>query len=310
MLVLFRRYYDQYPLAKNFAENGFARDIAQSRHSKCIKDYVVGKALTHTISSSADWSEDIDGPGKSTITKTCGAKLKMPPYLDESILEQHMQRFIDEIFVKKLNYMQEDIGKIPIQASLDATATTGRFRTRKGSTDDGDRILYGVSTSRPTKKTFLSMEEREDGKRVTKRRDVLRIHGMEHVLDLVDNGLLKRSSLYMTIVLLPLVPYARPYCVGMYSVAKGSNTSEALSTAHNLVLSAAKKTGLRIITFPGDGDSALRNLQWSMYGCDRGWGLFSASLLVPMQLRFDSNGALFCFPLQDMLHNLKKGKFS
>ena len=272
------------------------------RHSLCTLH------LKHTIASAVEWSEALGGPKKSTVKKACEAKIKMLPFLDEELLVQHMLRFIEEVLIKKLNIKREDIGKIPIQASMDATATTGRFRTRKGE-EDGDRIIYGVSTSRPTKKTFLSMAEREDGKRVTNNINEIRIHGMEYVLDLVDAGSVKRSSLYMTIVLLPLMPDSRPYCVGMYSVAKGSNTSVKLSTAHNVILSAAKKAGLAIVSLPGDGDAALRNLQWSMYRSDRGWDLFGSSLLLPLQLKFDSNGDLFRFPLQDMLHNLKKGMF-
>ena len=39
------RYYYSHPVARKFTENGFSRDVAQSRHSKCVKDYVVWKAL-------------------------------------------------------------------------------------------------------------------------------------------------------------------------------------------------------------------------------------------------------------------------
>ena len=140
--------------------------------------------------------------------------------------------------------------------------------------------------------------------RLTEDRDTLRIHGMEHVMYIVEEGLISRSSLYMTVVLLPLIPDARPYCVALYAVGKGSDTNTLL-LAQNTVIHVAKMTGLNIITLPGDGDSNLRSLQWARYSCDRGWSLLRASLTVPFTLFLDSDGELFRLPMQDMLHNIK-----
>ena len=60
------------------------------------------------------------------------------------------------------------------------------------------------------------------------------------------------------IALLALIPDSRPYCVGMYSVTKGTD-SFALSTAHREVVNAVKEAGLHVVTLPGDGDVTLRS---------------------------------------------------
>ena len=71
-----RRYYDAHPIARKFTENGFSRDLAQCHHSICIKDYVIGKALKHTIPSAVEWSEDLGGPALSTIKRACRTKVR------------------------------------------------------------------------------------------------------------------------------------------------------------------------------------------------------------------------------------------
>ena len=107
----------------------------------------------------------------------------------------------------------------------------------------------------------------------------------------------------MSIVLLALIPDSRPYCVGMYSVTKGTD-SFALSTAHREVVNAVKEAGLHVVTLPGDGDVTLRSLQWGFYTCQR-YNWFT-ELIVPLDLFYDSNGEYPIFGLQDPLHVLKK----
>ena len=304
------RYYDRYPVARMFTENGFSRDIDQFHHSKCLKEYVVGQALKSQITHAANWSTALGGPRYITVQRGCKSGTIMLPYLDEESMKNHFELFITDVLVKQLGISRSDLSNIPIQASFDATATIGRLHTRKDKgLGDETRIIYGVSSPQPTKKTLIDIQERDDGIRLTENRDTVRIHGMEHVLDLVEEGLLSRSSLYMTVVLLPLMPDARPYCVALYAVCKGTDANTLL-LAQNTVLHVAKMTGLNIITLPGDGDSTLRSLQYSRYNCDRGWSLFKATLTVPFTLMLDSDGEMFRFAMQDMLHNLKKGGIS
>ena len=126
---------------------------------------------------------------------------------------------------------------------------------------------------------------------------------MENTLDLVEEGAISRAKSYMSIVLLALIPDSRPYCVGMYSVTKGTD-SFALSTAHREVVNADKEAGLHVVTLPGDGDVTLRSLQWGFYTCQR-YNWFT-ELIVPLDLFYDSNGDYPIFGLQDPFHVLKK----
>ena len=65
---------------------------------------------------------------------------------------------------------------------------------------------------------------------------------MENTLDLVEEGAISRAKSYMSIVLLAPIPDSRPYCVGMYSVTKGTD-SFALNTAHREVVNAVNEAG-------------------------------------------------------------------
>ena len=126
---------------------------------------------------------------------------------------------------------------------------------------------------------------------------------MENTLDLVEEGAISRAKSYMSIVLLAPIPDSRPYCVGMYSVTKGTD-SFALSTAHREVVNAVKEAGLHVVTLPGGGDVTLRSLQWGFYTCQR-YNWFT-KLIVPLDLFYDFNGEYPIFGLQDPFHVLKQ----
>ena len=136
--------------------------------------------------------------------------------------------------LKKYNNVS-DFSKVPLQVSFDATAVTGRFQSRKlqsRCSDNVDRIIYGVTTpSGPLQKTLINVETCEGRNHVAQDKSCICINGMENTLDLVEEGAISRAKSYMSIVLLALIPDSRPYCVGMYSVTKGTY-SFALSTAH------------------------------------------------------------------------------
>lgn len=48
---------------------------------------------------------------------------------------------------------------------------------------------------------------------------------MEDALSLLENKVISRAKSYMVIVLVPLVEKPKPYCLGMYPVAKGSDSA-------------------------------------------------------------------------------------
>lgn len=299
-----RRYYDQHPIAKNFTENGFRRDVAQSRHSQVVKDFVISQGLKHSLSSTLEWSSAFGGPKKSIVRAACRAQVKILPYLDEKNLDQHFEIFVHKVLVRHHNISIDNVASVPLQASFDATATTGRLYTRKSGIE-GTRILYGLTASHPNQKTFLLNDIEDEDVKVSETREELLVYGMENVRSLEDSGKIGRASSYMSVVILPLISNARPYCIGMFAINKGSDT-DTLSIAHNMVIAAAARAGMRIVTLPGDGDTVLRSLQWSLYQSHRGWRWLT-ELLLPCYLLYDSNGDSFRFPMQDMLHNLKKG---
>ena len=192
------------------------------------------------------------------------------------------------ILMKYNNINEQDLSNVPIQVSFDASATTGRFYTRKVQRDDFEnRVIYGLTTSCPSQKTLITVNERDDGKHISKSQGCITIHGMEHTLDLVEKRKIIRAKSYMSIVVLALLPKARPYCLGMYAVGKGTDTA-SLEEAHRLVLQAGSKSGLRIVTLPGDGDTTLRSSQWTKYDCKRYQWL--TQLYIPLDLFYDSNG--------------------
>ena len=217
-------------------------------------------------------------------------------------MEAHFTKF-KEILTRFNNIT--DFSKVPIQISFDATAVTGRFQTRKSSrSEDEERIIYGLSSPDPLQKTLINITRpRDDEARLIQNKSSICINGMENTLDLIEEGAISRAKSYMAMVALALIPGSRPYCVGMYSVAKGSD-SNALFTAHRQVVSIATKSGLNVVTLPGDGDVTLRSIQWGFFTCKR-YNWFT-ELTIPLHLFYDSNGERPMFSLQDPLHVLKK----
>ena len=159
-------------------------------------------------------------------------------------LAAHIRQYKE--ILKKYNNVS-DFSKVPLQVSFDATAVTERFQSRKlqsRCSDNVNRIIYGVATpSGPLQKTLINVETCEGRKHVAQDKSCICINGMENTLDLVEEGAISRAKSYMSIVLLALIPDSRPYCVGMYSVTKGTD-SFALSTAHREVVNAVKEAGL------------------------------------------------------------------
>ena len=261
-------------------------------------------ALKHSLSSAANWSSALGGPRISTIKRACKPRINILPFIDSENLAAHIRQYKE--ILKKYNNVS-DFSKVPLQVSFDATAVTGRFQSRKlqsRCSDNVDRIIYGVTTpSGPLQKTLINVETCDGRKHVAQDKSCICINGMENTLDLVEEGAISRAKSYMSIVLLALIPDSRPYCVGMYSVTKGTY-SFALSTAHREVVNAVKEAGLHVVTLPGDGDVTLRPLQWGFYTCQR-YNWFT-ELIVPLDLFYDSNGEYPIFGLQDPLHVLKK----
>ena len=79
------------------------------------------------------------------------------------------------------------------------------YQTRKpeSKSDESSRIIYGVATpAGPLQKTLIDVEECNDGGRLTCDPSCIRIDGMEHILDLIEEGGIARAKYYMAIVLL------------------------------------------------------------------------------------------------------------
>ena len=141
-----RRYFDAHPTAREFTENGFSRDVSQSHHSILVKNHVVGQALKHDTPSAMKWSQAFGGPSYKTVTNACKAKVEIIPFLNDENLDDHFGIFVDKILVMRLGIAKSSIGNVPMQVSLDATATTGRLHTRK-SGEEGIRTFYDVPAS-------------------------------------------------------------------------------------------------------------------------------------------------------------------
>ena len=205
--------------------------------------------------------------------------------------------------LKKL-FGVEDFSKIPVQASMDATATTGRLHTRRSEGSE-DRVVYGLSTpAGPYQKTSLIFNHEEPSCVKVNPSGII-FNGMDTVLESFEDKAIARATSYNCIILLPLIPNARPYCIGMFSVCKGRDTDDLIH-AHHRVCRIAKDCGIKIVTLPGDGDVTLRTLQWRDYSCDRGFNWLK-NLSIPLQQQWDRPP----FPapeLQDPLHDLKKGE--
>ena len=56
---------------------------------------------------------------------------------------------------------------------------------------------------------------------------------------------------------------------------------------------------------PGDGDSTLRHLQWNEYLCKRQFSWLTG-LRIPLECLYNTNGSQPVFPMQDLLHVIKK----
>jgi hypothetical protein len=298
-------YFKSHPTAREFVQNGLSRTTPQSRHSNFVKEFAVANALKHSLSSALEWSTALGGPKKTTIKNACVPPVRILPYLERVNLKAHFETFKE---ILRKYHKISDFSTIPVQASIDATATTGRLQSRDGigPSDDG-RVLYGLNTSSPLQKTFLNHTAAEDEPDLVVNQTLIRLNGMENALQLLQDNKISRAKSYSCIILLALIPNSRPYCCGMYSVGKGSDAN-ALSMAHQIIIEVGKECGLKLVTQPGDGDTTLRNLQWGTYTADRGYHWLK-SLFIPFDLFYNSNGQDFQFPLQDVFHNIKKGTF-
>ena len=298
-------YFQNHPTAREFVQNGLSRINKQSRHSNFVKEFTVAHGLKHSLSSALQWSTALGGPKKTTIKNLCVPPVRILPYLERANLKAHFDTFKD--ILRKYHNIT-DFSTIPVQASIDATATTGRLGSRDGiGPCDSGRVLYGLNTRSPLQQTFINHAAVENEPDVVANKSLIRLNGMENVLQLLEDNRISRAKSYSCVVLLALIPNSRPYCCGMYSVGPGSDAN-TLSTAHQIILEVAKECGFKLVTLPGDGDSTLRNLQWGTYTADRGYHWLK-SLYIPLDLFYNSNGQDFQFPLQDVFHNIKKGAF-
>ena len=116
------------------------------------------------------------------------------------------------------------------------------------------RLLYGIHC-RTNQKPVISLEKIPDRPilSISKRRDrkqFLFINGMESVPQLMKENKIKRVFSYFSIVALPLVQNAKPYCLAIVSQGKGF-THEEMKSIHISVCDAFSRAGLRVITIPG-----------------------------------------------------------
>jgi hypothetical protein len=134
--------------------------------------------------------------------------------------------------------------------------------------------------------------------------NILLINGLEVCGKLLDEGELERATSYMSIILLPLVVNAKPYCIGIYSVGKGHDANQ-LQDVHNMIQIGGRRTGVRVISNPGDGDSVLRSTQWTIFTCKRNISWLT-EMYIPLDVFFSSNGSTPAIGMQDLPHNIKK----
>ena len=200
------------------------------------------------------------------------------------------------------------MSSIPVQVSLDATAVTGRVNSR-GSQDSSEtrRILYGLSTDMPTTQTWVRYFPQPGEPSFKKDTNSVTVNSIQAFPELVANGTITRCTSYMTIMAVPLIREPKPYCLGVYSVP-ANHSFVAISAAHKLIHTEATAAGVKVITFPGDGDSSLRSLQWGGNNeCSRGFDWLT-ELGIPLECRFSKNEKYATFGMQDLLHNLKKAR--
>ena len=245
------------PVVKAILENNLNRKHPHSPHNTLIKELIIKHALKFSYAAALAISELIGGPLKSTIKKGCLVDVKILPYLCLKNMEKHLQVFIETLqsYIKDPNSNIKDIGKIPIQVGIDATPVTGKMSTRKvDGLQENIRLLYGIHC-RTNQKPVISLEKIPDRPilSISKRRDrkqFLFINGMESVPQLMKENKIKRVFSYFSIVALPLVQNAKPYCLAIVSQGKGF-THEEMKSIHISVCDAFSRAGLRVITIPG-----------------------------------------------------------
>ena len=149
--------FNQFPLLKSIMENSINRTNKHQRHDLKIKSFIVRHSLKHSTASALDISSAIGGPKKTMLKIACKSKIPILPYLDEDNLVKHMLAFRD-MLVNKCGVPLTDIAKVPIQASIDATAVSGKLATKSLNPDDDNRVLYGVVPQNgPMQKTSISL---------------------------------------------------------------------------------------------------------------------------------------------------------
>ena len=122
----------------------------------------------------------------------------MFPFLDEENLRAHLLEFKN---ILSNNLGRTDLSKVPVQASLDATAVTGRFSTRE-SNDGDDRLLYGVETSNPFKQVRIKIYDTSNSA-FESNESRITLNSLQNCPDLLEKKLIKRGKSYQAIVLLP-----------------------------------------------------------------------------------------------------------
>lgn len=90
----------------------------------------------------------------------------------------------------------------------------------------------------------------------------------------------------------------------MFPIAKGFDSIK-LDSVQKQIYCSMRKVGLRLVSCPGDGDPVLRSLQWNHFQSKMTFQWLS-EITVPVEALFDDRKGDFLFPMQDMLHNIKK----
>ena len=294
--------FTDYPLIRDAFENSLNRLNPNARHSKKVATHVYRRALMHSQRSALDWSIAIGGPRGTSIKNACKADVKILPHLDIKNMEKHLLKFMK--ILKSSTKLK--LKEIPIIAALDATAVTGRLFTRAAEEEDGElRYLYGLAQpGGPFQETWLRPEHMEEKPKLKINDGIIILNGIGFAEEFFKDGSLKRAGSYMIIVVVPLIEKPRPYAIGMFAAGKGFN-ADKLSSVHNQVYSSMEKFGLKLITCPGDGDPVLRSVQWDHFNSNMKFNWLS-EVTVPVEAVFDDRKGNFHFPMQDMLHNIKK----
>ena len=176
-----------------------------------MKKFAVKAALKYTAGSAAHWSRALGGTLESTIKNATKPDLYVLPYIDTKNLRDHMLKF-KEITMTHLGV--SDMQTVPVQASMDATAVTGRMSSRK-SNDDDWRLLYGVATHLPFQSHQIYLSKSDANHHTVINESTISIASLESCPGLLENGEIRKRTYYMVIILLPLVENPKPYCIGM-----------------------------------------------------------------------------------------------